>query len=81
MCASDLAPNDTELAALLLCLSLVNVCNFLSEIKLSLCLGGDAVNLDERCVVILSYFAPVYLKMGDVRCDDVIVRGSKRKAS
>jgi hypothetical protein len=63
MCASDLAPNNTELAALLFCLSLVDVSNFLSQIKLSLWLGGDAFNLDERRVVILVYFAPVDLKM------------------
>lgn len=63
MCAIDLAPDNTELAALLFCLSLVNVSNFLSQIKLSLWLGGDAVYLDERRVVILVYFAPVDLKM------------------
>lgn len=60
---TDLAPDDPEPAALLLCLGFVNVCYPLSKVEVSLWLALYTVNLDQSGVVCLVGLAPAWSSM------------------
>ena len=56
MWTSDLAPNDTMLAGLLvtsllgLLMSAVHICHFLAQVEISLGTGAHSLQLKQRCV-------------------------------
>lgn len=53
MGTGDLAPDYAIIATLFQSLCLVNICQSLSEVELSLSLGLDSCNLDKGCVRVL----------------------------
>lgn len=57
MCTSDFAPNNAVHAALLGCLSLIDICETLAKVEICLSLGFYTSNLHKSSVIILVRFA------------------------